>query len=94
MASNSRRWLANYNANIRFTSWADLDVTQTMEIQTNRSSTINPQNTWTRSGGTPATMGMSYSGGSMSQSTNESKTSNTQLTLNLAQNLVIFFHQR
>ena len=85
VASNSRRWLANYNANIRFTSWADLDVTQTMEIQTNRSSTINPQNTWTRSGGTPATMGMSYSGGSMSQSTNESKTSNTQLTLNLAQ---------
>lgn len=83
ISDNSRRWLANYTANIRFTSWADLDVTQTMEIQNGRSETINPQDTWTRSGGTPATMGMSYSGGSMSQNTSESKTSNTQLTLNL-----------
>ncbi|HLP37471.1 SusC/RagA family TonB-linked outer membrane protein, partial [Lacibacter sp.] len=82
-SSKSRRWLANYNANIRFTSWADLDVTQTMEIQNDRSQSINPKDTWTRSGGTAATMGMSYTQGGMSQSTSESKVSNTQLTLNL-----------
>lgn len=84
ISNTSRRWLANYSANIRFTSWADLDVAQTIEIRNSRSSTINPQDTWTRSGGTAATNGMSYSGGGMSQSTNESKTANTQVTLNLA----------
>ncbi|TWI79124.1 TonB-linked SusC/RagA family outer membrane protein [Lacibacter cauensis] len=82
-SSKSRRWLANYNANIKFTEWADLDVVQTMEIQNDRSSSINPQDTWTRSGGTAATMGMSYTQGGMSQSTSESKVSNTQVTLNL-----------
>ncbi|MEI9910057.1 MAG: SusC/RagA family TonB-linked outer membrane protein [Bacteroidota bacterium] len=82
-SNTSRRWLANYTANVKFTSWADLDVTQTIEVQNDRSSTINPQDTWTRSGGTAATMGMSYSKGGMSQSTSESKTNNTQLTLNL-----------
>jgi TonB-linked SusC/RagA family outer membrane protein len=84
-SARSRRWLANYTANIRFTSWADLDVTQTMEIQNDRSSSINPKDTWTRSGGTPATMGMSYTQGGMSQSTSESKVNNTQVTLNLGQ---------
>lgn len=83
--SKSRGWLANYTANLRFASWANMDVTQTIEIRNNRSHTINPQDTWTRSGGTAETMGMSYSGGSMSESTNESKTANTQLTLNLSQ---------
>ncbi len=83
-SSKSRRWLANYNANIKFTEWADLDVIQTMEIQNDRSASINPKDTWTRSGGTAATMGMSYTQGGMSQSTSESKVSNTQLTLNLA----------
>jgi len=81
--NTTRRLLSNYNANIRFTSWADLDLTQTLEIQNYRGTTINPQDTWTRSGGTAATMGMSYTGGSMTQSTNESKTANTQVTLNL-----------
>ncbi|MCC6760754.1 MAG: SusC/RagA family TonB-linked outer membrane protein [Chitinophagaceae bacterium] len=84
ISNTSRRWLANYSANIKFTSWADLDVAQTIEIRNSRSSSINPQDTWTRSGGTAATNGMSYSGGGMSQSTNESKTANTQVTLNLS----------
>ena len=83
--STSRRWLANYTANFKFTSWANLDLTQTMEIQNARSGSINPQDFWTRSGGTAATMEMSYSGGSMSQSSNESRTNNTQVTLNLSQ---------
>lgn len=84
ISNTSRRWLANYSANIKFASWADLDVAQTIEIRNSRSGTINPQDTWTRSGGSAATMGMSYSGGGMSQSTNESKTANTQVTLNLS----------
>ena len=80
-----RQWLANYTANLEFAPWANLDLTQTIEIRNNRSHTINPQDTWTRSGGTAETMGMSYSGGSMTESTNESKTANTQITLNLSQ---------
>ncbi|QNA45779.1 SusC/RagA family TonB-linked outer membrane protein [Lacibacter sediminis] len=83
-SSKSRRWVANYNVNIRFTPWADLDVIQTMETENFRSSSINPQDTWTRSGGTAATMGMSYTQGSMSQSTSESRVNNTQINLNLA----------
>jgi TonB-linked SusC/RagA family outer membrane protein len=82
-SSKSRRWVANYNVNIRFTKWADLDVIQTMETDNFRSSSINPQDTWTRSGGTNATMGMSYTQGSMSQSTSESRVNNTQINLNL-----------
>ncbi|MEJ8843016.1 SusC/RagA family TonB-linked outer membrane protein [Lacibacter sp. H375] len=82
-SSKSRRWVANYNVNIRFTQWADLDVIQTMETDNFRSSSINPQDTWTRSGGTAATMGMSYTQGSMSQSTSESRVNNTQINLNL-----------
>lgn len=81
--SNSRRWLANLSGNLRFTDWADLDITQTIETNNFKSQNITPQDYWTRSGGPASSSYMSYSGGSMSQGTNQSETKNTQVTLNL-----------
>ncbi len=81
--AKTRRWLANYSANVRLTSWADLDLTQTMEISNFREEIINPMDTWQRSGGVIEDNYQKYSGGSISHSTNESKTANSQFTLNL-----------
>ena len=78
----SRRWLANYTANIKFTRWADLDVTQTVEITNYRSSNITPKDYYVVSN--LSSTGVTYNNGSMSQSTSESNTKNTQLTLNLS----------
>lgn len=78
----SNRWLANYSANIKFTSWLNLDLTQTLEIENYRSSSITPKDFWTQSGGTPANDGMSYTDGGMNQSTSKTNTQNTQATLN------------
>ena len=71
----TRRWIGNYSANVKFTNWANLDLSQTLEIQNYRYSSITPKDYLTVSG--------AYNDGGMSQSTNESNTQNTQATLNL-----------
>ncbi|PZR29752.1 MAG: hypothetical protein DI535_01205 [Citrobacter freundii] len=73
--NQSRRWMGNYTANLRFTSWANLDVTQTIEIENYRSESITPKNTYNAN--------YVYTGGGLSQSSSETSTQNTQLTLNL-----------
>ncbi len=83
--NTSRRWLANYGGNIKLTSWADVDLTHTIENANTFSSTITPQNFWTRSGGTVENNYQSYTGGSIANTKTESKTNNTQATLNLSQ---------
>lgn len=83
--NTSRRWLANYGANVRLTSWADIDVTHTIENNNGFSSTIFPQDYWTRSGGPIENKYMSYSNGSIANTKTESKTNNSQFTLNLSQ---------
>ncbi|HYK77971.1 MAG TPA: SusC/RagA family TonB-linked outer membrane protein, partial [Daejeonella sp.] len=80
----TRRWMGNYTANLKFTNWIDLDLTQTMEIENYRYSNISPKDYWAQSGGTAATNFMSYTDGGMSQTTSESNTQNTQATLNLS----------
>jgi TonB-linked SusC/RagA family outer membrane protein len=80
-----RRWLANYTANVKFTSWANLDVSHTIEIENYRSSVINPKDTWKVGGSANVNNGMTYTNGSLSMSSSENNTQNTQLTLNLAQ---------
>jgi TonB-linked SusC/RagA family outer membrane protein len=72
----SRRWMGNYTANINFTSWANLDVTQTIEIENRRLETINPKDTYNSS--------YAYTGGSLNQESRETTTANTQVTLNLS----------
>lgn len=76
-SNNSRRWMGNYTANFKFTGWANLDVTQTFEIENNRSESITPKNTYNAN--------YVYTGGSLSQSSSETSTQNTQVTLNLTQ---------
>lgn len=72
---NTRRWLGNYTANVKFTDWANLDVTQTLEIENYRRELINPKDTW-------STQGV-YTNGGLTQQSSETGTYNTQLTLNL-----------
>ncbi len=83
--NNTRRWMSNFTGNLKFTEWANLDLTHTIEVINQRTETINPMDTWQRSGGTLDTKGMSYTGGNMSQGSNETKTNNTQITLNLSE---------
>ncbi|MBL3656036.1 TonB-dependent receptor domain-containing protein [Fulvivirga sediminis] len=78
----SRRWMGNYAAHIDFTNWLTLDLSQSIEIQNSRYSLNNPANTWTTSGGTDETFGMSYTGGSLTKNSREKITKNTQATLN------------
>jgi TonB-linked SusC/RagA family outer membrane protein len=72
---NTRRWLGNYTANVEFTSWANLDVTQTIEIENYRRELINPKNTLNNAN--------AYTGGSLTHQSSETTTQNTQTTLNL-----------
>lgn len=83
--SKTNRWLGNYSANIKFTSWANLDVSHSIETENNRYTQLDPKDTWKTSGGTPATYGMAYTDGGLYKSSYESKNQNTQTTLNLAQ---------
>lgn len=83
----TRRWLGNYSANLRFTKWANMDLSQTIEVENYRYSSINPKDYWAQSGGTASTNFMSYNDGGMSQTTSESLTRNTQATLNLSHDL-------
>ncbi len=79
----TRRWLGNYSANVKFTEWANVDLSQTIEIQNYRYSSVSPKDYWVQSGGSAATNGMSFNDGNMSNSTSETETKNTQATLNL-----------
>ncbi len=72
---HSRRWMGNYTANVEFTSWANLDVTQTFEIENYRRELINPKDTWNNQG--------VYTNGGLTQESSETTTENTQVTLNL-----------
>ncbi|MEO6683753.1 MAG: TonB-dependent receptor plug domain-containing protein, partial [Ginsengibacter sp.] len=80
-----RRWLGNFSGNVKFTEWANLDLSYSMEIRNNRYTRYNPKDTWTRSGGTAATKGQSYTNGGLYKSSAEANNQNTQLTLNLSQ---------
>jgi len=79
-----RRWLANYTANVKFSNYVNLDVTHTIEIENYRSSSITPKDTWKVGGPANVNNGMSYTNGSLSMSSSEDNTQNTQLTLNMS----------
>lgn len=83
--SSNSRWLGNYNANVKFTNWANLDLSHSIEIQNFRSESISPRDFWTRSGGTIETNFMTYTKGGMSQSTSKFNNQSTQFTLNLSE---------
>jgi TonB-linked SusC/RagA family outer membrane protein len=72
---NSRRWMGNYTANLEFTSWLNLDVTQTFEIENYRRELINPKDTWNTQG--------VYTNGGLTHESSETSTQNTQATFNI-----------
>lgn len=81
-----RRWIGNYTANVKFTYWANLDVSQSIEIENYRYTYYSPKNTWqVDATGSDDNMKMSYTLGSLTKSSSESSSKNTQVTLNLAQ---------
>lgn len=80
----TRRWLSNYAVNIKFTKWANLDVSQSIEIENYRYTRLDPKDTWKTSGGTPATFGMAYTNGGTYQFSSETNSKNSQATLNLS----------
>ncbi len=80
---NTSRWLGNYSAHLRFTNWVNLDINHSIELQNYKSTSINPKDYWSQSGGTVATNYMSYTDGGMSQSTSLTNNQSTQITLNL-----------
>lgn len=79
----SRRWLGNFAASIKLTEWASVDVNHSMEVDNYRWTSYQPKDTWGSTGGTPETMGMSYTDGSLSKTSTETSTNNTQATINL-----------
>lgn len=81
--SKDRHWIGDYSANVKFTSWANLDLNQSLEIEDYRYTLYEPKDTWTFSGGTAATNGESYTNGYLSKNSSESVNKNTQVTLNL-----------
>ena len=85
--NTSRRWLGNYALNVEFTDWANLDFNQSIEIDNSKGMILNPKDTWTGTGGTAATFGMSYTNGALNNNSTERITKNTQVTLNLAKRI-------
>jgi TonB-linked SusC/RagA family outer membrane protein len=73
--NHSRRWMGNYTANVEFASWANLDVTQTFEIENYRYEAITPKDNLNAN--------YVYTNGSLEQRSSETTTANTQATLNL-----------
>ncbi|SEL07876.1 SusC/RagA family TonB-linked outer membrane protein [Parapedobacter koreensis] len=73
---NTRRWMGNYSANVKFAEWANLDVSQTLEIENYRREVINPKDTWNAAA-------TAYTNGSLQHESEEYATYNTQITLNL-----------
>lgn len=83
--NKTRRWLGNYSANFRFTEWANLDFTQTIEIANSRASTYTPKDMLTTSTAAEYAQqgGVRYTDGGLSKSSSENVSQNTQVTLNL-----------
>lgn len=73
--NQSQRWLGSYAANVEFTKWANLDLSQSFEYENYRTETINPKDTYNRA--------LTYTNGGMSQNSYRDVTKNTQATLNL-----------
>ena len=69
---------------MKFTKWANLDVSQSIEIENYRYTRLDPKDTWKTSGGTAATYSMAYTNGGEYQFSSETNSKNTQATLNLA----------
>lgn len=84
---NNKRfnWIGNFALNARLAPWANVDVSHSIERSNYRYRNYNPKDTWTPTGGTAATNGMSYTNGNLQDYSQEGNSQNTQATLNLIQ---------
>lgn len=80
-------WIGNFALNARVTSWANFDVSHSIERSNYRYRNYSPKDTWTPTGGTAATNGMSYTNGSLQDYSDEGNSQNTQATLNMVKDL-------
>jgi TonB-linked SusC/RagA family outer membrane protein len=80
-------WIGNFALNARVTSWANFDVSHSIERSNYRYRNYNPKDTWTPTGGTAATNGMSYTNGSLQDYSEDGNSQNTQATLNMVKDL-------
>lgn len=84
---NNKRfnWIGNFALNARLTPWANVDLSHSIEKGNYRYRSYNPKDTWTPTGGTAATNGMSYTNGNLEDRSDEVNSQNTQATINLLQ---------
>ena len=78
-------WISNFNVNVLLNSWANIDVSHSLEIQSYNLSNYKPYDAWTIGSGGDNDYGIVYSKGSLQKSSRNSRQKNTQVTLNLAQ---------
>jgi TonB-linked SusC/RagA family outer membrane protein len=76
-------WIGNFALNARINSWANFDVSHSIERSNYRYRNYSPKDTWTPTGGTAATNGMSYTNGSLQDYSEDGNSQNTQATLNM-----------
>ena len=86
---NNKRfnWIGNFALNARLAPWANVDVSHSIERSNYRYRNYNPKDTWTPTGGTAATNGMSYTNGSLQDYSEAGNSQNTQATLNMVKDL-------
>ncbi len=80
-------WIGNFALNARVTPWANFDVSHSIERSNYRYRNYSPKDTWTPTGGTAATNGMSYTNGSLQDYSEDGNSQNTQATLNMVKDL-------
>ena len=78
----TRRWISNYTANVKFTKWMNLDLSQSIEIENYRYTSLDPFDTWVIGAGGPAGWGITYSKGALYKYSAETISQNTQATIN------------
>lgn len=76
-------WVGNFALNARINSWANVDLSHSIERNNFRYRNYNPKDTWTPTGGTAATNGMSYTNGNLQDYSEDGNSQNTQATLNM-----------
>jgi len=76
-------WIGNFALNARINSWANFDVSHSIERSNYRYRNYSPKDTWTPTGGTAATNGMSYTNGNLNDYSEDGNSQNTQATLNM-----------
>lgn len=78
-------WVGNFALNARIAPWVNVDLSHSIEKGNYRYRNYNPKDTWTPTGGTAATFGMSYTNGNLQDYSEESNSQNTQATINMIQ---------